>query len=86
MGSKNIYRPPHQNILKDNGVVFEKLLPLIIFNTNNNFLFFCGWGSKVKFLNTNPLHLRIFGGGEDSLVFAFKVMIFIRLHHKLSVK
>ena len=60
--------PPHQNIVKDNGVVFEKLLPLLIFNTNNNFLLlFCGWGSKVKFLNTNPLHLRIFGGGFLSI-------------------
>ena len=81
-------------MLKDNGVVFEKLLPLIIFNTNNNFLFFCGWGSKVKFLNTNPLHLRIFWGGSlvfafkvmISLVFTFKVTIFIILGHKLSVK
>ena len=86
MGSKNILKTPHQNIFKDNGVVFEKLLPLIIFNTNNNFLFFSWWGSKVKFLNTNPLHLRIFWGGGGSLVFTFKVTIFIRLHHKLSVK
>ena len=73
MGSKNNLQTPHQNILKYNGVVFEKLLPLIIFNTNNNFLSFCRWGSKVQFLNTNPLHLRMFWGG--SLVFVFKVMI-----------